>query len=115
MDVEGALGLRQGLELRPVPTRKQLPPTLQGQRPALERCSLRCTCREDGEVLSDILSRWEPIGCCRGVARFTLETSGHLHRKLLAPASKARVNRSTGMGLIWLRRQAGFPIHHSRG
>src|SRR5262249_54380808 len=114
MDVEGALGLRQGLELRPVPTRKLLPPALYGQRPALERCSLRCTCREDREVLGDILSRWKPIGCCRGVALFTFETSGHLHRKLLAPASRAHVNRSTGMGLNWLRCRAGFPIHRSR-
>src|SRR5215469_6493255 len=84
MDVEGALGLREGLELRPVPTREQLPPTLQGQRPALERCPLRCAGREDREVLGDILTRRKPIGCCRGVARFTFETSGHFHNRLLA-------------------------------
>src|SRR5215468_8209990 len=115
MDVEGALGLRQGLELHPVPTREQLPPTLQRQRPALEWCSLRCTCRKDGEVLGDILSRWEPIGCRRGITLFTFETSGHLHKQLLTPASKAHVNRSTGMALKWSRHRAGFPFHRSRG
>src|SRR5690348_6587967 len=88
MDVESTLGLREGREFHPVPTRKQLPAILQSQRPALERSLRRWTCREDWEFLGDILSRWNPIGCCPGVMLSTFEPSGHLHDNLLAPASR---------------------------
>src|SRR5215510_3943622 len=115
MDVEGALGLRQGLELRPIPTREQLPPILQRQRPLLERFLLRWACREDREFLGDILSRSYRSRRCPGSTGFTFEPSGHVHDNLLGPVIETHVTRSAGTGLRWLRYRGGLPIHRSRG
>src|ERR1700741_3915463 len=87
MNVERTLSLRQGLELRPVPTREQLPPALQCQRPARERRPLRGTLGEHWKPLSGVLSRGDSIGARPGGALSTFEPSGHRHDKLLVPPS----------------------------
>src|SRR5215469_13135132 len=112
MDIEGALGLRESFEFSPVPTREQLTPVLQSQRPAVERCLLRRTCRQDWEFLRDILSGWDAISCCPGVRLFTFEPSGHLHDDLLS--IETHVSRGTEMELTCLRHRGDLVSHPAR-